>query len=320
MSAAKKERVPLSQLKYGEKRMETCKKLLRKLFFLPGWLTLLIAIPSYALVIYVLSSGIQAGVFAYVSYGISAYALVITITGICRALTASIQKENGAFLPQKIRSHPMGEKYLTDHVFRAQVSLYAGFILNVLYIFLKIISGIVTNSIWLIAAGVYYSALTIIRYPLVRQMRHSGSKEIACRRSRQCAILLLSLNLALSGIVVLMIRENEHYNYPGMLIYAMTAYTFYSVTSSIINLVKYRKYQDSVLSAIRAVSLTKALVSMLFLETAMFSRFGQDTDSFFKSMMIGLTGGGICMITTSIAIVMILQTNKKLKQLRNSSL
>ncbi|MCD8337566.1 MAG: hypothetical protein LUD18_09875 [Lachnospiraceae bacterium] len=298
--------------------MEKCKKLLRKLFFPPGWLTLLIAIPSYALVIYVLSSGIQAGVLAYVSYGISAYALVITGTGISRFLTTIVQEISKFPLLQKIRAHPVGEKYLSDRVFRAQISLYAGFLLNVLYIFLKIISGIVTNSIWLIAAGVYYSALTIIRYPLVRQMRHSGSEEIALRRSRQCGILLLSLNLALSGIVVLMIRENEHYNYPGMLIYAMAAYTFYSVTSSIINLVKYRKYQDSVLSAIKAVSLTKALVSMLFLETAMFSRFGQDTDSFFKSMMIGLTGGGICIITTSIAIVMILQANKKLKPLNNS--
>ncbi|MCD8341893.1 MAG: hypothetical protein LUC87_07035 [Clostridiales bacterium] len=291
--------------------MEKCKKFLRTLFFLPGRLTLLIAVPSFALVIYVLSSNVQAGVLVYASYGLSTYALVITGTGIYRLLKAMAQKICSLPLAQKIYLHPVGGKYLSDHVFRAQVSLYAGFLFNVLYIFVKVISGIVTNSIWLIAAGVYYSALTIIRYPLVRQMRHSDSKEIACRRARQCGLLLLSLNLALSGIVVLMIRENEHYDYPGMLIYVMAAYTFYSVTSSIINLVKYRKYQDSVLSAIKAVSLTKALVSLLFLETAMFFRFGQDTDSLFKSMMIGLTGGGICLATTGIAIVMIIQANKR---------
>lgn len=56
------------------------KKLLKKIFFLPPVPTLLIAVPAYGLVIYTLAGVNVNPVIAYISYFISAYALVITVT------------------------------------------------------------------------------------------------------------------------------------------------------------------------------------------------------------------------------------------------
>ena len=49
---------------------------------------------------------------------------------------------------------------------------------------------------------------------------------------------MLILNLSLTGIVFMMVWQNKAYSYPGTLIFA-AAYTFYTVTISLIDIVKY---------------------------------------------------------------------------------
>ena len=71
------------------------KKILKKVFFLPPVPTLLISIPSYGFVIYTLTGENVNPVAAYVSYFLSAYALIITvagITGIIRLVRQGIDK------------------------------------------------------------------------------------------------------------------------------------------------------------------------------------------------------------------------------------
>lgn len=53
-------------------------------------------------------------------------------------------------------------------------------------------------------------------------------------------------------------------------------YTFYITTTAIIDIIKYRKYNSPVMSISKVIKLAAALVSMLFLETAMFAQFGAD--------------------------------------------
>ena len=62
--------------------MDWMKKIFKKLFCLPPVPTLLISVPAYGLVIYALTEENVEPSIAYVSYLLSAYALVITITGI----------------------------------------------------------------------------------------------------------------------------------------------------------------------------------------------------------------------------------------------
>ena len=61
--------------------MTQLKRILRRIFFLPPLPTALIAMPSFVLVIFTLVTE-KEGVLAYVSYIMSAYALVITCTSI----------------------------------------------------------------------------------------------------------------------------------------------------------------------------------------------------------------------------------------------
>lgn len=109
---------------------------------------------------------------------------------------------------------------------------------------------------------------------------------------RMCGITLLIMNQALAGIVIFMVHQNRGFDYPGLLIYAMATYSFYSVITAVVNLVKFRKHGSPLLSAAKVINLVAAMVSVLSPETAMLARFGGDDDPLFRKVMTGATGGG----------------------------
>ena len=96
-----------------------------------------------------------------------------------------------------------------------------------------------------------------------------------------------------------------------MWIYVMALYTFYVTTHAIISMIKYRKYNSPVMSATKIISLSAVLVSMLSLETAMFSQFGGDTSPEFKRFMIAVTGAGVSLIVVSMSVYMIVRATRE---------
>ena len=49
------------------------------------------------------------------------------------------------------------------------------------------------------------------------------------KQYRLCGVILMLMNIALSGVVILVIRKNEGFQYAGYLIYVMAMYAFYNV-------------------------------------------------------------------------------------------
>lgn len=122
-----------------------------------------------------------------------------------------------------------------------------------------------------------------------RSKTTDDNKASEWRRYRLCGVILLLMNVALAGMVILAVNENSGFEYPGMLIYVMAMYAFYAVITAVRNVVKFRKYGSPVLSAAKVICLTAAMVSMLSLETAMLTRFGAAEDAEFRQIMAGST-------------------------------
>lgn len=98
---------------------------------------------------------------------------------------------------------------------------------------------------------------------------------------------------------------------------SVAAYTFTAFTMAIINMVKYRKYNSPVYSASKAISLASACVSMLTLEATMLTTFGAGTmGAITRKIFLGCTGGVISVFVVVMAIYMIRQSSKKLKDLK----
>ena len=299
--------------------MERFKKILKKVFFLPPLPTVLIALPSFVFCFCVLGMEID-GVISYIAYILSAYALVITVTGFTRIIRAVRKGIGGFAVVKKLLAHPLGGRYLTDKFFRAEVSLYTGFVINILYAGLKMFLGIMYGSVWFISLSVYYILLAAMRLLLLTHtLKKRGVKDLSAeyRRYRLCGALLVFMTLALSGIILFIIRREGGYDYPGVLIYIMAVYAFYSVISAAINIVKFRKQASPVLSAAKAVNLTAALVSMLALETAMLSQFGSGDDLMFQQTMLAVSGGVFCAFILGMAVYMIVHGGRRIKDLVN---
>lgn len=295
--------------------MERLKMIVKKLLFLPPLPTVLIAIPSFAFVCIILATE-KHSAFSYVAYVLSAYALIITITGFIGIMQAVKKGANSLPVVQMIRKNPLGKRLFQDDVFRCNIALHGGLFVNLLYVALNLFSGVRYRSAWFVALAFYYFLLATMRVSLVQYVHQKPTGEdipAELRKYRICGVLLLFMNQALMGIVIYIVHQNAGFHYRGSLIYAMAAYTFYITIMAIFNMIKYRKRGSPILSATKAVNLTAALVSMLSLETALLSQFGSDQPQF-RRVMTAISGGAVCVIVLAMAVYMMVWSTKQLKR------
>lgn len=298
--------------------MDQLYKFVKKFFFLTPVKTVIIAIPSYLFVIFVLLNNIQNAAISSLAYILSAYALIITITGIVRIVQLIRKPKELHPLLKKVVSIPVIGRLIKENTFRTQIALYPGFLINVVYVIWKLSFGIYYKSAWFISLALYYFVLAWMRLSLIRPFSVKEGeirKKAELKRYRICGASLLAINIALSGIVVLAVKKDNGFTYPGYMIYAMAMYAFYSVITAVINLVKYRKYGSPVLSAAKVISLTTAMVSMFSLESAMLAQFADASQTAFKKIMTECTGGVICVIVIGMAVYMIFRSTKEIRKI-----
>ena len=290
--------------------MEKWKKIGEKLLFPHIFIIVLFTIISAVALVYVFSNGLEATWFAYVFYFISSYALTILVAFCCVTIPGKYR-----IIKQKIIENPLGNRYLTDVAFRTHVSLYISLAINLLYVGMNGYSYRLFRSVWFIILAVYYMILAVMRFLLLEYVRKRGiGKERLgeLKKARFCSYILLTLNFVLTGSVLMILYHNKGFEYKGILIFAIAAYTFYTTILAIVNLIRYRKYKSPVMTTTKIISLSAALVSMLSLETAMFSQFGENMSIEYQRLMIVLTGAAISITVIAMSSYMIVKTSKEI--------
>jgi len=193
--------------------------------------------------------------------------------------------------------------------------LYFSVSWNLFYAAFKLIAGIRYSSFWYGADALFYIALSAIRLLILRDLRkehHDLTNEF--RQYRLCGYLLFVLDAAFVAVVYQVVNQNKGYHYPGIMIYAVAVYTYACLVIAVVNVVEYRKLNNPILSAVKAVSLTKVLVAFFALTTAMLIAFGGgDNES--QRMIKGFTGGAVCLYVLAMAIYMVNKANRNLQSL-----
>ncbi len=291
--------------------MRDWKEIGRKLLFPPIWMIVLLTVVSMTALVVVFVNGWEMSPLAYASYVLSFYTLTV-ICSLCWKVLPGCYRA----VKRKLHDNKFMDRYLTDVAFKTNVGLYRSLGVNFIYVVVNAVSGYIYRTYWFVIFAVYYAIVAIMRFLLVRYVaKHPiGSDRLGeLKRARLCAYILMTVNLALSGAVLMMVFFNRGFRYQGILIYVIAMYTFYVTAMAIIDMVKYRKYKSPVMSITKVIKMASALFSMLFLETAMFAQFGADTSPETKRVMIILTGAGICVVVVAMAVYMIVKTSKELK-------
>ena len=294
--------------------MKDWKTICRKLLFLPLWLIVILVLFSAAALTAVFVNGWETAPFAYAVYVIA----FCTLTVLCLACWKTIPGYYRS-IRGKVYDNQYANRYLTDAAFKTHVSLYISLGINLLYVAANAFSAVIYSTWWFALFAIYYAILAVMRFLLVRYVNRNsiGSSRMGeLKRSRLCAYILIFVNIILSGAVLMMIYFERGFEYRGILIYVMALYTFYMTGSAIRDMIKYRKLGSPVMSVSKIIKFAAALVSMLSLETAMFSQFGGEMSQEAEQLMIMLTGAGIAVIVVTMAMYVIIRNTKEIRKLK----
>lgn len=290
------------------------KKIGKRLLF-PHGAVLLLLVPSCTVaLVHSMSELEETNPMRIGSYVISFYTLVVCCARI-PGMIRSVKKFK--------RKNKYARRWSRDVHLRVKATLLGNVLWNSAYGTLELCLGIYHRSAWFFTLAGYYYSLAVMRFCLLRHTLHHRPGEDPkreLRNYRTCGWVFLFTNLMLTAMRFYMIYENRMVRHHEITTIAMAAYTFTSLTMSIINLVKYRKYNSPVFSASKAISLAAACVSMLTLEGTMLATFQKESVTpQMQRVIMSISGGAVSMLIVAMAIYMIGTANRRMKCLEKQN-
>jgi len=293
--------------------MKTVKRWFQKIIF-PRTSVVFGSLPlAVMLMVIVYGFGCRHTAFAYISFAACAYSLIIVIAWCAVRIKAQIIR-----LKNYLCKYEPIDRYFSDIEFKTKVSLYLSAASNTFYAVTKLVTGVFYHSVWICTLAVYYIMLTMMRYFLLSKKKNKkvGNTLAGLKKYRICAVVILAMNAALTGMIILAIHHDEGFTYNSFLIYIIAVYDFYMIISAIKNLIQYRKYKSPVLSATKVISFATSLISMLSLEMAMMTQFGNPEKKLFKNTMLAATGGMISLIFVIMSVYMLVKSTKRIRKIQ----
>ena len=198
------------------------------------------------------------------------------------------------------------------------------FFLNLFYALSNGIYALHQHSPWLGTLSAYYIFLSVMRWGIAWygwKLRNKEAEEGQEIREltiyKHTGALLLMMTVVLGGAGILLVHNEGGKSYSGTLVLAVAAYTFYKVILSAIHMVKARKTQSLLLVAVRNIGYADALVSVLYLQTAMFAAYGAGENTF-QQRMNAITGAIVCITLFLLGGFMIHSSRKRKKKLQDN--
>ena len=285
------------------------KKTGRRFLFPHPAITALLAAAAAALLAYSFACLETTDPLSIASYALSFYALILLCLRIPDVMRffRRVKRENSYIV-----------RYTSDVRLRMNISLLGSCIFNAVYAVFQLVLGFWHHSVWFYTMAAYYLLLALMRLLLVRYTRsHSPGElqELEWQKYRICGACLLMMNLALGVMIAYFVLKIRTFRHHEITTIAMAAFTFASLAIAIRNVIRYTHYKSPAYSAAKAISLVSAIVSMLTLENAMLTTFGQQNSERFQQIMLGASGVGVLLIVQGIALYMILNARRKLRAL-----
>ena len=141
--------------------------------------------------------------------------------------------------------------------------------------------------------------------------KNRNKKQREWKVYHHCGAMLAAMSVEMGGAVIMLVTGKGGKSYPGLTIYAIATYTFYKLIMSIIHMVNLRKNRSVLLMTLRNIGYADALVSVLSLQTALFSAFGKDSGNLVP-IMNTLTGVTVCIMILSLGIRMMIRGKKNI--------
>ncbi len=273
--------------------------------------------------LFIKDEGKWVQILSYLLYGLSAISLAYSVYLVVKNIS-DVKHKTITFL----KSKKFTRTILENFGFRTLVFSVGSFITSVAFASFNAYMGIQYLSIWYGALAMYYLMLAFTRGGV---LFYHGKKRISdktvsenqekirqAKTYRNSGTVLLILNVALSSAIAQMIFDQRYFEYAGWTIYGFSAYAFYKIIMSVINVFRAKKQNDLTVKAIRNINLTDATVSILALQTALLNTFS--TEGVNVGLFNTLTGSVVSVFNVALGIFIIVKANKIIKNLYSENI
>jgi hypothetical protein len=192
---------------------------------------------------------------------------------------------------------------------RTEFFLKAGLTINILYAFYNIFTGVKYGSVWFFSVAVYYTMVCLIKFFLIVRGFSGGKRELL--NLRTCGVMLLLLNITVSGLIVLMIIQNKSHVYSPWVILWAAGYTIFRITATIVEGIRLHKNINPTMRAVKSLNLTVALTSLFSLQASVLDL--TKTESDLKQYLNVFTGSIVGVLVILIALRTILLADRYLR-------
>lgn len=288
------------------------KKLGKTVLFPPVFIIFLLLPFSTGTLIYGMLFLVENDWRRIAAYVFSFYSLLVLCARIPKIVTfCKSMKENNRYI----------RTWSEDVQLRTKIILMGNVLWNCGYALLQLGIGIYHHSVWFYSLAGYYFSLAVMRlFLLAHAFRYQfGEKRRAeWKWYRNCGWVFLLMNLALSRMMLYMVRGERIVRHSEITTITMAAYTFASFSMAVRNMVVYKKYESPVLSASKIISLAAVSVSVMTLENTMLYTFRTETMTLEKQrVMQALTGAAIALFIVIMAIHMIRKADQEIRYMED---
>ncbi len=183
-----------------------------------------------------------------------------------------------------------------DYHYSTIISSTVSALINLAFTIFNGILGIVYHSLWHGSICIYYLLLTVIRAIIIsaqkKEMRNQQGNGMEHRRKIYIGthILLILMDVSLIVPIAIIAKGERSYTYGLIPAIAMAAYTTYRITTGIIHFLKSRRNDNVLVSELRMINFSDALLSLLTLQNALIIANGGMNDDM-KTLTIWTSTG-----------------------------
>ena len=212
--------------------------------------------------------------------------------------------------------HAFIERIKKDAYFRIKLFLCLSFVLNVAYCIFLWIVGLLYSSKWFFVMSTYYGLLSLVRIFIFVQINRNKQRRICIITARACGYFLFLINVVVSIMMFVLIRENTSTKYHEITVITLATYTFFALTMAIISSVKWLKKDSCIYTCIQIIRLVCASVSMVTLTDTMLTTFGEN-NGLLRSIILPIFSGAVSLFIILCAVYMIIQANVELRNCKD---
>lgn len=182
---------------------------------------------------------------------------------------------------------------------------------NIAFSVYNIVFGALSGSWWLLAVGLYYVILSVVRFAVIL------SKKRGRFITRFTGGMLISLSLPLAVTVFLSVVGDRGHKFDIIPMIAIATYAFTKITLATIKLIKSRHSGSPRLITLRNISFADAFVSIFSLQRSMLVSF-EGMSGAEITVMNACTGSAVCIIVFLLGLNLVSDKHLLFKSLKQT--